>query len=187
MQTVLVSRLVSFDPHLQPEVLQDIEKLKSAGFDVFQQVGDIVPVASVVSVVEPEASPDPGVASLVAAIQEKHGLSARGIAALAGVSSYSLHVWCKQGGRPSKASLERLLALKRRSDRIEAGTSQLRDEARGAVRVAHRMRPTRRSRTTGEQKQEIIRLRSQGETVRDISRKVDVSKSSVIRILASGA
>jgi transcriptional regulator with XRE-family HTH domain len=184
MHTVLVSRLVSFDPDLQPEVLQDIEKLKSAGFSVFQQVGDIVPVSSVV---EPEASPDPGVASLVAAIQEKHGLSARGIAALAGVSSYSLHIWCKQGGRPSRASLERLLSLKRRSDRIEAGTSQLRDEARGAVRVAHRMRPTRRSRTTGEQKQEIIRLRSQGETVRDISRKVDVSKSSVIRILASGA
>lgn len=184
METVLVSRLVSFDRRLQPEVLQDIERLKSAGFSIYQQVGDIVPVASVAEV-EVENSPD--VASLVASIQEKHGLSIRGIAALAGVSSYSMHVWCKQGGKPSKASWERLLSLKRRSDRIEAGTSQLRDEARGAVRVAYRVRTTRRPRTTDEQKREIISLRSQGATVREIANKVDVSKSSVIRILASEA
>jgi transcriptional regulator with XRE-family HTH domain len=193
LETVLVSRSVTFDPSVQAEVLKDLERFSALGFSVYRQVGEIVTIPEARGdEPEPEPRREARLAEATAAIRdirEKHGLSYHGIGALIGCSGGTVANWQRKSTEGISTALHgRLMDLWRKSGRIAKGSTQLRDLAKGAsagVRLRERVVGKSRRRAenlTDDKRLEIATLREGGKTLRETAELAGVSKTTVMRV-----
>lgn len=187
LETVLLSRSVTYDPSLQGEVSKDIERFTALGFTCYRQVGEIVTIPEVrgAEYLKKKKVTSKRVneaADAVDAIKAKHGLSDRGIGLLIGCSSVTVMGWRKKSGHGiSRESHARLMDLLRQSDSIHAGSSQLRDEVTGAAKATAAMRKGRGRpfSLSDDQKIEAASLRESGKSLKEIAKDFGVSESTV--------
>jgi hypothetical protein len=179
--TVHVSRTFRVDTDKNPEVLEDLRLLAARGFEVFGPL-DLTPVSASAP---PEPEPEPKknrVVEILAELKERSGLGLESVAVLLGITGPTVWGW-KVARRPAPperfADLERLL---KRSRSLPAGSTSLRDEARGA-RKQRRLQASQRVSLTEDQRLAIGMMREGGATVKSIAGAFGIGTERVYKVL----
>lgn len=186
--TVLVSRSFTFDPAKQPEMVSELRGLAERGFSVLGPVafaqepmkaGDLLPVSEV----SPRTATPAEIAEAVDEIKSLGGLSEMSLARLLGVTSPTLLHWRAGNHGISEQRWRDVKSLLKRARKLPGGSTALRDEAKGLRLAARRLRESRQSELTDDQKIEIASLHEQGKSIREIARQYGVTVRRVNKIV----
>jgi hypothetical protein len=182
METILVSREITFDRSSQPEVLADIERLRAAGFSVFTQDSPKAASPSPTKASKPTAE---AVRAAIESIRDRHGIGCGGIGALVGVCGTSVQNWLGARTGVSQQSWGRLSRLKKRSDRLPPRDPALIAESRGGLRARRLSKQpagTRRIADDVRLQIAIARL-EEGRSAKDIASAFGVTSATVRNIV----
>lgn len=187
METIFVSRQITFDRRSQPEVLADIERLKAAGFSVFFAEAESSAPTAEKAFRRAKAGPTKEeICAVLDAIRDRQGIGSSRIGALIGATGLAVRNWASGRNGISRALWERLNQLRKRCDRLPPMDSSLVAEARGALRsrrlAASESGPV--ARISDEVRLQIAAMRvDEGRSLKEVSSHFGVDRRTVHRIV----